>query len=197
MHIWLPGALALAYLIGSIPFGLIITRIAGMGDIRSIGSGNIGATNVMRTGKKHLALLTFLLDAGKGFAAVKVVQYTYSSDFTQIAGLLAVMGHIFPVWLRFKGGKGVATTVGVLFAINMILGAVVVVIWLAAFAFTKISSLSAIISIGYSSIAAYLFDSYVTAILCLCLAVLIIFTHRGNIARLLQGTEGSFKKGTT
>ena len=197
MHIWLPGALALAYLIGSIPFGLIVTKIAGAGDIRTIGSGNIGATNVMRTGKKHLALLTFLLDAGKGVAAIKLVQYTYSPDFAQIAGLFAVLGHIFPVWLRFKGGKGVATTIGVLLAINLVLAGVVCAIWLTSFAVTKISSLSAIISIGYSSIAAYLFDSYVTAILCLCLAVLIIFTHRSNIARLMHGTEGSFKKGAT
>ena len=197
MHLWLSAALALAYLIGSIPFGLIITKLAGVGDIRAIGSGNIGATNVMRTGKKHLALLTFLLDAGKGVLAIKLVQYTYSPDYAQIAGLFAVIGHIFPIWLKFKGGKGVATTIGVLLAINLVLAGVVCAIWLGSFAVTKVSSLSALISIGYSSIAAYLFDSYVTAILCLCLAVLIIFTHRTNIARIIQGTEGSFKKGTT
>lgn len=184
----------LAYLIGSIPFGLIITRIAKTQDIRTIGSGNIGATNVMRTGRKYLALTTLLLDATKGAVAVLIIKHFYGADFMQIGALLAVLGHIFPVWLRFKGGKGVATTLGVLAAINPWLGLSVCAIWLGAFAVTRISSLSALLSIGYSSIAAYVLDSYVTALLCLCLAGLVICTHRNNIARLLQGTEGSFKK---
>ncbi|NBX03074.1 MAG: glycerol-3-phosphate 1-O-acyltransferase [Alphaproteobacteria bacterium] len=191
------GTLIVSYALGSIPFGLIIAYLGGAGDLRKIGSGNIGATNMLRTGRKPLAALTLLLDCGKGALAVYLTQYAYGADFAPIAGLFAVLGHIFPVWLHFKGGKGVATTFGVLFTINPLLGATIIAIWLISFAFSHISSISALLSVGYSSIAAYLLDSYVTALLCLCLAGLLIFTHRANITRLLQGTEDSFNATTT
>lgn len=186
--------ITLAYLLGSIPFGLLLTRLFGLGDIRSIGSGNIGATNVMRTGHKALGIATLLLDAGKGFAAVWCAYHLYSSDLAAIAGLMAVLGHVFPVWLHFKGGKGVATALGTLFALNWILGLAVCALWLIVFLLTRVSSLSSLISIGYSAIIAYIVDGYMTALLCLSLATLIIFTHRGNIQRLMQGKESSFRK---
>jgi glycerol-3-phosphate acyltransferase PlsY len=188
------GALALAYLLGSIPFGLLVTRAAGLGDLRQLGSGNIGATNVMRTGHKGLGILTLLLDLGKGFAAIELARLIYFCDFTALTGLFAVLGHVFPVWLRFKGGKGVATTIGVLLALNVALGLTICAIWLVTFAITRISSLSSIMAIGYSAIAAYVLADELVALLCLTLAVLIVFTHRANIKRLLQGSETSFRR---
>jgi acyl phosphate:glycerol-3-phosphate acyltransferase len=192
MIAWIFGTLAMAYLLGSIPCGLLLARMAGLGDIRKIGSGNIGATNVMRTGHKELAILTLLLDAGKGYLAVAATRYIYSADFAPLAGLFAVLGHMFPVWLRFKGGKGVATTIGVYFAIDWMLGLSVCAIWLLAFAMIRISSLASMLSIGYSAIVAYIIVDYPAGLLCLALATLIIFAHRANIKRLLEGTEHSF-----
>lgn len=186
--------LALAYLIGSIPFGLLLTRLAGVGDVRKIGSGNIGATNVMRTGRKWLGVLTLLLDGGKGFAAVELGESANLGHLITLCGFLAVSGHIFPVWLNFKGGKGVATTIGVLFGLDWMLGAIVCVIWLLAFILMRISSLAAMLSIGYSPIFAYLLNDDAITILCLCLATVIICTHRSNISRLLQGTENNFTR---
>jgi glycerol-3-phosphate acyltransferase PlsY len=187
--------IVLAYLLGSIPFGLLLTRAFGLGDVRKIGSGNIGATNVMRTGKKGLGVAVLLLDAGKGFAAVWLAQYFYNDSIAPIAGLCAVLGHIFPVWLKFKGGKGVATALGVFFAINPVFGVAICLMWLAIFSITRTSSVSSLMAIGYSPIIAYLMDGdYGTALLCLNIAVLIVFTHRGNIRRLLSGKEHSFKK---
>ena len=194
---WFLGTFAIAYLLGSIPFGLLITRMFGMGDIRSIGSGNIGATNVLRTGKKGLAIATLLLDLLKGVAAVKLTQYIYGADFAMLAGFFVVLGHIFPVWLRFKGGKGVATTFGAFFALNWLFGLTICGIWLAVFFITRFSSLSAILSICYSPVIAYLLDGYLTALLCLSLAGVIIFSHRNNLMRLLSGTEMSFRKKIT
>ena len=188
------GAFALAYLLGSIPFGLLVTRAAGLRDLRLIGSGNIGATNVLRTGYKGLAILTLLLDLGKGFAAIQLAQLIYFCQFTAITGLFAVLGHVFPVWLRFKGGKGVATALGVLIALDPLLGAVVCALWLATFALMRISSLASLMAIGYSAIVAYVLTDEVTALLCLTLAVLLVFTHRTNIARLLAGTEPTFRR---
>ena len=187
--------MALAYFLGSIPFGLLLTRLCGLGDIRTIGSGNIGATNVMRTGHKFLGVMTLLLDALKGMVAIWLAQTLYSESVAAIAGLFAVLGHVFPVWLRFKGGKGVATTIGVLFALNWMLGLIVCGLWLAVFYITRYSSLSSLFAIGYSAIVAYTMDHYVTALLCLNLAAIIILTHRANIQRLLEGTEHSFRKG--
>lgn len=195
MASWIFGTCVLAYTLGSIPFGLLLAYAAGLGDIRKVGSGNIGATNVMRTGRRNLAVMTLLLDAGKGFVAVWCAYYTYSYDFALLAGLVVVLGHIFPVWLRFKGGKGVATAIGALFALNAMLGLAVCVMWLITFAFCRISSLASLMSIGYSAIAAYLFNADTAALLCLNLAALIIFTHRGNIKRLLEGSEHGFRKG--
>lgn len=184
---------ALAYFLGSIPFGLIITRLAGLGDVRQIGSGNIGATNVMRTGRTWLGVLTLLFDAGKGAAAVLAVRHLYPNDFEPLAGFFAILGHVFPVWLSFKGGKGVATTIGVFLALNWMLGLIVCAIWLVVFLSTKMSSLAALISIGWSAVVAYMLDSMFTAILCLCIGALIMFTHRDNITRMLQGKELTFR----
>ncbi len=188
------GTFAIAYLLGSIPFGLLLSKFFGAGDIRSIGSGNIGATNVLRTGRKGLAVATLLLDLLKGVAAVELTEYMYGSDVATLSGLFAVLGHIFPVWLRFKGGKGVATTFGVFFAINWAFALVVCGIWLAVFFITRFSSLSAIMSICFSPMVAYLFDGYLIALLCLCLSGIIIFSHRHNLMRLLSGTELAFRK---
>ncbi len=191
---WLFGTFAVSYLLGSIPFGLLLTRLFGVGDIRSIGSGNIGATNVLRTGKKGLAIATLLLDLSKGIVAVKLTQYLYGNDVAMLAGLFVVLGHVFPVWLRFNGGKGVATTFGAFFALNWVFALIVCAIWLVVFLITRFSSLSAIMSIGYSPVVAYLFNGYLAALLCLCLAGLIIFSHRRNLMRLLSGTELAFRK---
>lgn len=193
MMLWLFGTFIIAYTIGSIPFGMILTRLFGYGDIRNIGSGNIGATNVFRTGNKFLGVLTLLCDAGKGVAAVYLCRYYYGAEYAELAALFVVFGHIFPVWLKFKGGKGVATAMGVFMALNWILAASVVFLWVAVFVITRISSISALVSIGYSSIMAYVLDSYMTALLCLCISTLIIFSHRNNIIRLMIGTEPSFK----
>ncbi len=191
---WFCSVFTLAYVLGSIPFGVLLARMAGLGDLRKIGSGNIGATNVLRTGRKGIAVLTLLLDAGKGIAAVLLARYIYDDYSAAMAGFIAVLGHVFPVWLRFRGGKGVATALGVIIALSPLLGLIVCGIWLAAFFFMRISSLASLISIGYSGIAAHLLEIEKAAIVCLMLAVLVIYTHRGNIKRLLEGTEHVFRK---
>lgn len=192
MIIWLAGTFIIAYTLGSIPFGLLLARLMGYGDLRKIGSGNIGATNAMRTGNKVLGITTLLLDMGKGALAVWLCQRYYGAEYAPLAALFAVLGHVFPVWLKFKGGKGVATALGVFLALNWMLAAIVCSIWLLVFSITRTSSISALVSIGYSSIAAYVVDSYFTALLCLCISSLIVFTHRGNIIRLLGGNENTF-----
>ena len=191
-YTWIYETFLLAYVLGSIPFGLLLTRLAGLGDIRKIGSGNIGATNVMRTGHKKIGILTLLLDGGKGFLAVWATQHLFSANYANFAGFCVVIGHVFPIWLRFKGGKGVATTIGVFFALDWMLGLTVCIMWLGAFLLVRISSISSILSIVYSSIAAYLMAEEGASLLCLVLAGLILFTHRGNIKRLLEGTEFQF-----
>ena len=185
---------ALAYFIGTIPFGLLLTRIAGLGDIRKVGSGNIGATNVMRTGHKGLGVLTLLLDGGKGALAVWIATWMHLSDMAPVAGFWVVIGHIFPIWLGFKGGKGVATAIGVLFALHWMLGAAVCIIWLLAFLMMRISAVASMLSIGFSPIVSYILGTDAITVLCLVLATLIIITHRGNIMRLLQGKENTFNK---
>jgi len=148
MILALISAFLFAYLLGSIPFGLLLTRAAGVGDIRSMGSGNIGATNVLRTGGKKLAALTLLLDAGKGAAAV-LISGSFMPPLGQIAAMGAVLGHMFPVWLKFKGGKGVAPGIGVITALNWPTGALVFALWLPIVAITRISSLSTLIVAGF------------------------------------------------
>jgi len=191
--LWLAGTFIIAYTLGSIPFGLIWAKLLGYGDLRKVGSGNIGATNALRTGSKLLAGLTLLCDVSKGLAAVLLCRHYYGQEYAALAALFVVIGHIFPVWLQFKGGKGVATALGVFLALNWMIAASVCFLWLAVFAFARISSISSLVSIGYSSIIAYVVDNYLTALLCLCISTLIIFTHRNNIIRLMIGTEKSFK----
>lgn len=183
-------AAAAGYLIGSVPFGLILTRLGGYGDIRDIGSGNIGATNVLRTGNKKLALATLILDAVKGAVAVGLFTYFGTYQLALIAGLFAIIGHLFPVWLKFKGGKGVATALGTLLALNPFVGVGACGLWLISAVVTRYSSLSALIAIGAApAIAHFAFhDSELTA-LCGIIASLVFYKHRANIGRLAKGEE--------
>ncbi|MCZ7657239.1 MAG: glycerol-3-phosphate 1-O-acyltransferase PlsY [Xanthobacteraceae bacterium] len=184
------AALAFGYLLGSIPFGLVLTRLAGTEDIRTIGSRNIGATNVLRTGRKGLAAATLLLDMLKGTAAVMIAYRFYGQDLAILAGLGAFLGHLFPVWLRFKGGKGVATYLGVLigFAWPAALG--FAGIWLMVAALTRYSSLAALIASLATPAILWWLDFRQEAELFVLLTALVIFMHRANIARLRHGTEG-------
>jgi len=188
--------LILSYLLGSIPFGLLITRLSGEGDIRTIGSGNIGATNVLRTGKKGLALITFLLDALKGSGAVVLALWLYP-DLYQIAGIVAVLGHIFPVWLNFKGGKGVATALGVLLILDSSLALIVIVTWVTMAVVWRYSSLAALIAIGLSPIYTYVLNGNEFVLTTLTLALILILTHKQNIARLLTGSESKIGQPST
>jgi glycerol-3-phosphate acyltransferase PlsY len=177
------------YLCGSIPFGLILTRLAGVGDIRAIGSGNIGATNVLRTGKKGLALATLLLDGGKGAVVVLIAAMFLPSPADLIAGIAAVVGHNFPVWLRFKGGKGVATTLGTMIAASPVVGLMACVTWLAVAGLFRYSSLAALVALALSPIYAVGLDDPEAAIAFAGLAVLVWARHHANIRRLLKGEE--------
>jgi glycerol-3-phosphate acyltransferase PlsY len=182
------AAAFLGYLLGSIPFGLVLTKVAGLGDIRQIGSGNIGATNVLRTGNKPLAAATLLLDGGKGAVAALIAAH-FSPLLAVIAGGAALLGHLFPVWLGFKGGKGVATTFGTLLAINWMVGIAACLTWLAmAFGF-RISSLSALVAVALSPFYAYALGDWPQVIFAAFAAILVWIRHRENIARLLAGTE--------
>ncbi|MFG1298972.1 glycerol-3-phosphate 1-O-acyltransferase PlsY [Xanthobacter sp. V3C-3] len=183
-------ALALGYLLGSIPFGLLLTRAAGTGDIRAIGSGNIGATNVLRTGRKDLAAATLLLDALKGTAAVLAARYLWGMEAAMAAGLGAFVGHIAPVWLRFRGGKGVATFLGVTLGLIWPAALVFAVVWLAAAKLTRYSSLSALMASVATVIAAKVMGSDPLALLLAVLAILLWIKHHANIRRLMEGTEG-------
>jgi glycerol-3-phosphate acyltransferase PlsY len=183
------------YLLGSIPFGLVLTRLAGQGDIRRMGSGNIGATNVLRTGSKGLAALTLLFDVGKGFAAAAIAQ-RWAPQAALVAGLCAILGHMFPVWLGFRGGKGVATALGVLMALAWPLALVAGLIWLAVAFYSRYSSLAALIaSVASAAIAPFLADR-ATALLIAIIALLLILRHHANIKRLIAGRESriSFRK---
>lgn len=182
------------YLLGSIPFGLLITRVAGLGDIRDIGSGNIGATNVLRTGRKDLALATLLLDSFKaGLAVLLLAAISGERNVGLIAGAFAFLGHCYPVWLGFKGGKGVATYAGLLVFASPLALAIGAPIWLSLFAITRISSLAALSAAACVPLGAYLLDETpFAAIVLLALSVLVFWTHRANINRLLSGTEPKF-----
>lgn len=213
-------AAALGYLCGSIPFGLILTKLGGYGDIRAIGSGNIGATNVLRTGNKKLAIATLLLDAFKGAVITLLIaavathlpncaainclgecaclppeKYTLYQYLPYIAGLFALLGHIFPVWLKFKGGKGVATGLGILLALSWPAGLAAAATWLLTAFLSRISSLSALVAIALSPVYAYLFtsDAKLPA-LCAVMSAIIIAKHHTNIKRLLKGEEPKIGK---
>ena len=181
--------LALGYLLGSIPFGLFFTWISGAGDVRTIGSGNIGATNVLRTGKKWAAAATLLCDGAKGAAAVLLARHYLAPGAEVFAGLGAVLGHLFPVWLGFKGGKGVATFLGICLALYWPVGVLVAATWFGAALIWRISSLSALIAIALSSAYFLLFHRESYAALALVLSVQITFMHRDNVRRLLRGEE--------
>lgn len=186
----------MAYLAGSVPFGLIFTRLAGKGDIRAVGSGNIGATNVLRTGSKGLALLTPLFDGGKGAViALGVAHLTSDPLMTGVAGLMAVVGHCFPVWLKFRGGKGVATCVATFAAFDPWLGLVFVALWLAAAALTRYSSLAALVATLGCSVAAVMLKLPLPVIVAvIAMSALSWARHHANIGRLLTGTEGRIGK---
>ncbi len=177
------------YLLGSIPFGLVLVRMAGLGDIRAIGSGNIGATNVLRTGHKGLALATLLLDGGKGAIAVLIARFALSDDIVPLAGFAAVLGHNFPVWLGFKGGKGVATTFGTLMAASWPVGVACCVTWLIVAGLFRISSLSALTALALAPVFATFFADWSFAAMALGMAVLGFIRHMPNIRRLLKGEE--------
>jgi glycerol-3-phosphate acyltransferase PlsY len=179
----------LAYLLGSVPFGIVMARLFGLGDLRTIGSGNIGATNVLRTGNKLAALLTLVLDAGKGAIAVLMARATLGEDAAQLAGFFAFLGHCYPVFLRFKGGKGVATFLGTLIALAWPVGLAACGLWAVTAALTRISSLSALVAAVLSPIAAILLGQGVVGFLTIALAALIFARHHENIRRLLAGTE--------
>lgn len=188
------GAAALGYLLGSIPFGLLLTRLSGLGDIRSIGSGNIGATNVLRTGHKGLAALTLLLDALKGTAAVLIgyrigAAYGYAVDGAVIAGFAAFIGHIFPVWLGFKGGKGVATYIGVIGGLAWPGALIFCGVWLATAYATRYSSASALAASIATPVALLALGHIIEAILALAMSALLLWKHSANIQRLLRGEE--------
>lgn len=182
--------LLLGYLLGSIPFGLILTRLAGTTDIRGIGSGNIGATNVLRTGRKDLAAATLLLDALKGTVAVLIAARLWGPDAALAGGCGAFLGHILPVWLRFRGGKGVATFLGCLLGVFWPAGLVFAAIWLGMALLFRYSSASALIASLFTPIILYLVGQPRPALVFLALAAALWFMHRANIGRLLAGTEG-------
>ena len=186
--ILLLGPFLLGYLLGSIPFGLLLTRAAGLGDIRKVGSGNIGATNVLRTGRKGLAAATLLLDALKGVVAVLIADQVGQLPAVGAAAG-AVIGHMFPVWLGFKGGKGVATTLGVMWGLSWPVGAIACGVWLLVAAAFRWSSLAALVAVVAAAIAAWFLTDHRAALLLTLLVPLVWARHHENIARLLKGTE--------
>jgi len=193
MNVWI--ALASGYLLGSIPFGLLLTKAAGGPDVRTIGSGNIGATNVLRTGRKGLAALTLLLDALKGTAAVLIAAVYGGYEASLAAGLAAFIGHLFPVWLKFKGGKGVATYIGVLLGVYWPAMLIFCAVWLTVAFATRYSSLAALTASALTPPALYLLGRPGPAAVFFALSLLLWFMHRTNIRRLMTGTEGKIGKG--
>ncbi len=189
------AAFLAAYLLGSIPFGVLLTRLAGAGDLRQVGSGNIGATNVLRTGRKGLAALTLLLDAGKGAAAVAVADHWFGPSMAVFAALGVVVGHIAPVWLRFRGGRGVATAFGVLFVFAWPVGVVAAAVWLGTAALFRYSSLAAILAMGSAPAWAWALVGAAEAEVTGLIAIAVIARHAGNIRRLLKGEESRIKLG--
>ncbi len=184
------GSLVLGYLLGSIPFGVILTRFAGLGDIRNVGSGNIGATNVLRTGRKGLAAATLLGDALKGTAAVLLAAQLWGWNAAILAGFAAFLGHLFPIWLRFKGGKGVATFIGVLIGLKPLAALAFAALWLGLAFATRYSSLSALVASAATPLLLWWLGEGPMAVAFAMLAALLWWKHRENIGRLLAGTEG-------
>ena len=187
--LYLLVALVFGYLLGTIPFGLILTRLAGLGDVRKIGSGNIGATNVLRTGRKGLAAATLIGDALKGTAAV-LIAAQWTEQFAIVAALGAFLGHLFPVWLKFKGGKGVATFIGVLIGLKPLAAVIFALIWLGVAFASRYSSLSALIASAATPVVLWLLDEPGMAGMAIILVALLWWKHSQNISRLLDGTEG-------
>ena len=186
---WLPLAFGLGYLLGSIPFGLLLTRAAGLGDVRNIGSGNIGATNVLRTGNKGLAAATLLLDGLKGTAAVLLADYFFGQVPAMLAGLGAFLGHLYPVWLKFRGGKGVATYIGVLLGLSWKAALIFIAIWIQVAMVSRYSSLSALVASAVVPIAIALMGQPELAIIAAVMSLLIFWKHRANIRHLSTGEE--------
>ncbi|WP_291865199.1 glycerol-3-phosphate 1-O-acyltransferase PlsY [Bradyrhizobium sp.] len=187
---WLPVSFFLGYLLGSIPFGLVLTKLAGTQDLRSIGSGNIGATNVLRTGRKGLAATTLLCDALKGTVAVVIAGHLGGPNAAMLAALGAFLGHLFPVWLKFKGGKGVAVYIGVLIGLFWPAAVMFCVLWLATAATSRYSSLSSLVASFVTPIFLWWFGHPALAALFAVLTMLLFYMHRENIERLRAGTEG-------
>ncbi|MEM1065751.1 MAG: glycerol-3-phosphate 1-O-acyltransferase PlsY [Pseudomonadota bacterium] len=185
----LAAAGVLGYLLGSVPFGIVIARAFGLGDLRAIGSGNIGATNVLRTGNRWAAFLTLILDAGKGGAAVLFARAIAGEDAAQIAGLAAFIGHLYPVWLRFEGGKGVATFLGTLLALAWPVGLAACTTWLVTAGLFRMSSLAALVSAALAAPIAWLLGSSQFVFLILLLAAFVFFRHAANIQRIASGKE--------
>ncbi len=194
-HLLRLGLCIVGYLLGSIPFGLLLTRAAGLGDIRGIGSGNIGATNVLRTGRRSLAAATLVLDGLKGAAAVLIARFAYDQDIALLAGLFAVLGHLFPVWLRFHGGKGVATGLGVMIAASWPVGVAACVIWLIVARLARLSSLAALAAFAVMPVVALALGQFGVVKLAFTIAVLVFVRHQANIRRLLAGTEPRIGQG--
>lgn len=193
-HSWpLYVGFVVAYLFGSVPFGLLLTRTAGLGDIRRVGSGNIGATNVLRTGNKKLAALTLLLDALKGLVPV-LIAWRFGAGMAAVAAAGAVVGHVAPVWLKFRGGKGVATAIGVFLGLAWPVGLLICATWLAVASVSRYSSLAAIVSIGASPAYALLLADPQRALVALIIAVIVILRHTENIRRLIAGEESKIGK---
>jgi acyl phosphate:glycerol-3-phosphate acyltransferase len=191
---WVPFIVGfvVAYLIGSVPFGRILTRLAGAGDVREIGSGNIGATNVLRTGRKGLALATLALDVLKGALPVWLAYRYLGPDMAVVAGLGAVLGHCFPIWLKFRGGKGVATAAGVVVALTPLVAAIAVGVFMVIVLATRYVSLGSMLGAIAAAPSAYLMGHVQAAELYLLLALIIVLKHAGNVRRLLQGSEAKF-----
>ncbi len=189
------SAIALGYLAGSIPFGLLLTRAAGLADIRHIGSGNIGATNVLRTGSKPMAAATLACDIVKGTVPVIVFLWWSGEAAALLAGLAAFLGHVYPVWLRFRGGKGVATYLGILFGLNWAYGLVFIAVWLAIAAMFRISSLAALTASTVMPLVALYQGRWLVAAVLAVIGLAIYFTHRANIARLRRGEEAKIDLG--
>ena len=189
------SAIVLGYICGSIPFGLLLTRAAGLADIRSIGSGNIGATNVLRTGSKPIAAATLACDMLKGTIPVALFNYWGGESAALLAGLAAVAGHIFPLWLKFRGGKGVATFIGVLFGLGWLYGVVFIAVWLVMAALLRMSSLAALTASTIVPVVALVQGHWLLAATLAVMTIAIFMTHRANIGRLLRGEESTITLG--